>query len=158
METAQSTANAVRDKARQSGAKADKTAAKKARAKAQRISDRIVKTRATVRQAKARVVELKAHDLLNARLNNVNMRLAQAEALANERIETKLERAVEKFRSAEHSKLLRTEGKKAKVRKQVAERQVAKLHKEYDERVQAAQESLQPKPRKKRKRRVAKPT
>ena len=152
---AQGAAAAARDKARASGARTDKTALKKARAKVQRVSDRVVKARATVRQANARVVELKARDLLNARLNNVDVRLAQAEAIANERIETKLERAVEKFRSAEHAKLSRVEGKKAKQRKLDAEQQVAKLQKEYDERVQAAQESLEPKPRKKRARKTA---
>ena len=156
MADAQAVANDAREKARATGAKTDKTALKKARTKVQRVSDRIVKSRASVRQAKARVVELKARDLLNARLNNVNVRLAQAEALADERVKTKLERAVEKFRGAEHAKLVRVEGKKAKQRKQVAEQQVAKLQKEYDERVQAAQESLQPKPRKKRARRAAK--
>ena len=152
---AQGAAAAARDKARASGARTDKTALKKARTKVQRVSDRVVKARATVRQAKARVVELKARDLLNARLNNVDVRLAQAETIANERIETKLERAVEKFRSAEHAKLSRVEGKKAKQRKLVAEQQVAKLQKEFDERVQAAQESVEPKPRKKRARKTA---
>ena len=151
---AQGAAAAARDKARASGARTDKTALKKARAKVQRVSDRVVKARATVRQANARVVELKARDLLNARLNNVDVRLAQAEAIANERIETKLERAVEKFRSAEHAKLSRVEGKKAKQRKLDAEQQVAKLQKEFDERVQAAQESVEPKPRKKRARKT----
>ena len=151
---AQSAASDARDKARATGAKTDKTAAKKARVKVERVTARVAKARATVREAKARVVELKARDLLNARLNNVNVGLEQAEALASERITTKLERAVEKFRSTEHAKLVRAEGKKAKQRKLAAEQRIAKLHKDFDGKVQAAQESLQPKPRKKRKRRA----
>ena len=151
---ARTAARAAGDKARATGAKADKTAAKKARAKVERVVARVAKVRATVREAKARVVELKARDLMNARLNNVSVGLAQAEALANERIGAKLERAVERFRVAEHAKLVRVEGKKAKRRQQTAEQRIARLHEDFDKKVQAAKESLQPKPRKKRKRRA----
>ena len=153
--TAQEAAREAGDKARVTGAKTDKTAAKKARAKVERVTARVAKARASVRAANARVVELKARDVLNARLNNVSAGLAQAKALADERINTKLERAVEKFRVTEEARLVRGERKKAKRREQAAEVRIAKLQKDFDKKVQAAQESLQPKPRQKRKRRAS---
>lgn len=156
--TAQAASADARDKARESGAKGDKTAAQKARAKVQRTSERLAKARTAARAAKARVVELKARDLLDARLNHVTTQLAQAEAVAQERIKTKLERAVGKFQSSERAKLEQAERRKAKQRKQVADQRIATLHSEYEERVQAAQDSLQPKPRKQRKRRAKRET
>ncbi len=151
--SAEGSAGDARSKARATGSRADKTAAKKARQKADRVSARVVKQRSAVREAKARVVELKAKDRLNARLHNIEQQLQQQATAASDRVANKLERATAKFRATEEARLLRTERKKAKVREEGAEKRRAKLQKEYDEKVEAAQNSLVPKPRKQRKRR-----
>lgn len=151
--SAEGSAGDARSKARTTGSRADKTAAKKARQKADRVSARVAKQRSAVREAKARVVELKAKDRLNARLHNIEQQLQQQATAASDRVSNKLERATAKFRATEEARLLRTERKKAKVREEGAEKRRAKLQKEYDEKVEAAQNSLVPKPRKQRKRR-----
>lgn len=151
--SAEGSADDARSKARETGSRTHKTAAKKARQKADRVSTRVAKQRSAVREAKARVVELKAKDRLNARLHNVEQRLQQQATAANDRVTNKLERATAKFRAAEEARLLRTERKKAKVREQGAEKRRAKLQREYTEKLEAAKNSLVPKPRKPRKRR-----
>lgn len=151
--SAEGSAGDARSKARETGSRADKTAAKKARQKADRVSARVAKQRSAVREAKARVAELKAKDRLNARLHNISQQLQQQATAASDRVASKLERATAKFRATEEARLLRSERKKAKVREQGAQKRRAKLEREYSEKVQAAQNSLVPKPRKPRKRR-----
>ena len=151
--TAEDSADDARSKARATGNRTDKTAAKKARQKADRVSARVAKQRSAVREAKARVVELKAKDRLNARLHNIELQLQQQAAASSDRVANKLERATAKFRASEEARLMRTERKKAKVREQGAEKRRAKLRDEYAAKLEAAKDSLVPKPRKPRKRR-----
>lgn len=151
--SAEGSADDARGKARETGNRTDKTAAKKARQRVDRVSVRVAKQRSAVREAKARVAELKAKDRLNARLHNIELHLQQQATAAEGRVANKLDRAIAKFRAAEEARLLRTERKKAKVREESADKRRAKLHKEYDGKVEAAKNSLVPKPRKPRKRR-----
>lgn len=139
---ARNDAEAARNKANETGAKADKTAAKKAQLKVQRTSVRVNKARTAAKAADVRVVKLKARDRLNARFNFIKHRLEQADALASEHIASKLERAVEKFRSSEAAKLQRLEARKAKARAKQAEQQRAKFQREHDKAVLAADNSL----------------
>ena len=146
---------AARMAARTSGQKRDKTLARKARQKVQRITEKVSVRRTAARQAKANVAKLKAHDLLNARMNNIEVRLRRAEEAAAERIEAKLERQTEKFRAATLDKLDRVEARKTKKRVRKAESDRAALRRKYEATVQAADDALAPKERKQRRRRKA---
>lgn len=145
--------DAARTQARASGERRDKTLAKKARQKVQRINDKVVARRTTVKETKANVVKHKAQDLLKARLNNIDVRLRRAEEEATATIESKVERETEKFRAATHEKLAKAAARKSKARNRQAEADRAVLHSKYEETVQAADESLIPKERKKRRKR-----
>ena len=147
--------DAARTRARASGERRDKTLAKKARQKVQRITDKVVARRTTVRETKANVVKQKAQDLLNARLNNIDVRLRRAEEAATANIQSKVDRDTEKFRTAAHEKLAKAEARKSKARSRQAEEDRAALRSKYEATVQAADESLIPKQRKKRRRRRA---
>lgn len=146
---------AARVKARASGQKRDKTMAKKARQKVQRITEKVSVRRTAAREAKANVAKLKAQDLLDARMNNIEVRLRRAEEAATERIAAKLERQTEKFRAATLERLDKVEARKSKTRTRKAESDRAALLRKYEATVQAADETLVPKERKKRRRRRA---
>ena len=146
---------AARMKARASGQKRDKTLAKKARQKVQRITEKVSVRRTAAREAKANVTKLKAQDQLNARMNNVEVRLRRAEEAATERIAAKLERQTEKFRAATLERLDKVEARKSKKRARKAESDRAALLRKYEATVQAADDGLVPKERKKRRRRRA---
>jgi len=146
---------AARMKARASGQKRDKTLAKKARQKVQRITEKVSVRRTAAREAKASVAKLKAQDLLNARMNNIEVRLRRAEEAATERIAAKLDRQTEKFRAATLEQLDKVEARKSKKRARKAESDRATLLRKYEATVQAADDSLLPKERKKRRRRRA---
>lgn len=146
---------AARMKARASGQKRDKTSAKKARQKVQRITEKVSVRRTAAREAKANVAKLKAQDLLNARMNNIEVRLRRAEEAATDRIAAKLERQTEKFRTATLERLDKVEARKSKKRTRKAESDRAALLRKYDATVQAADDALAPKERKKRRRRRA---
>ena len=92
-------------KARATGQKRDKTLAKKARQKVQRVTEKVSVRRTAAREAKANVAKLKAQDLLDARMNNIDVRLRRAEEAATMRIEAKLDRQTEKFRATTLEKL-----------------------------------------------------
>ena len=145
--------DAARAKARSTGLKRDKTAAKKARQKVQRLNDKVATRRTAAREAKANVTRQKAEDLLKARLNNVDVRLQRAEEAANERIQAKLDRQTEKFRTAAEEKLNKAEARKAKVRERQADADREALQKKYEATIRDADESLIPKERKRRRRR-----
>ena len=146
---------AARTKARASGQKRDKTLAKKARQKVQRVSEKVAARRTTAREAKSNVAKLKAQDLLNARMNNIEVRLRRAEEAASERIAAKLERETERFRVATLDKLDKVEARKSKKRVRKAELDRAALLRKYEATVQTADDALAPKERKKRRRRKA---
>ena len=146
------TSDGARTKARSSGERRDKTAAKKARQKVQRIAAKVAQHRSAAHEAKAKVVELKAQDLLTARLKNIDVRLQRAEALASARIAAKVDRQTEKFRTATLNKLAKVEAKKAKTRSGKAETDRAALQRKFSATIQTAQATLVPKPRKKRRR------
>ena len=147
--------DSARTKARSSGERRDKTAAKRARQKVQRITAKVTQHRSVAREAKAKVVELKAQDLLTARLKNIDARLRRAEELASTRIEAKVNRQTDKFRTATLNKLAKVEAKKAKVRSRKAETDRVALERKFSATIQTAQDALAPKPRKKRRRRKA---
>ena len=147
--------DSARTKARSSGERRDKTAAKRARQKVQRIAAKVAQHRSVAREVKAKVVELKAQDLLTARLKNIDVRLRRAEELASARIEAKVNRQTDKFRTATLNKLAKVEAKKAKMRSRKAETDRAALGKKFNATIQAAQDALAPKPRTKRRRRKA---
>ena len=117
----------ARMKARATGQKRDKTLAKKARQKVQRLSDKVAVRRAAAREAKANVTKLKAEDLLNARMNNIEVRLQRAEEAATATIEAKLERQTEKFRATTLDRLDKVEARKRKKRARKAESDRAAL-------------------------------
>ncbi|MCY3811674.1 MAG: hypothetical protein OXH15_07765 [Gammaproteobacteria bacterium] len=144
---------AARTKARASGQKRDKTFAKKARQKVQRITEKVSVRRTAAREAKADVAKLKAQDLLDARMNNIEVRLRRAEEAATERIAAKLERQTEKFRAATLERLDKVEARKSKKRTRKAESDRAALRRKFQATVQAADDALMPKERKKRRRR-----
>lgn len=145
----------ARMKARASGQKRDKTSAKKARQKVQRITEKVSVRRNAAREAKANVAKLKAQDLLNARMNNIDVRLRRAEEAATERIAAKLERQTEKFRATTLEQLDKVEARKSKRRARKAESDRATLRRKFEATVQAADDALVPKERKKRRRRRA---
>ena len=146
---------AARTKARASGQRRDKTLAKKARQKVQRITEKVSVRRTAAREAKASVAKLKAQDLLNARMNNIEVRLQRAEQAATERVAAKLQKQTEKFRAATLERLDKVEARKSKKRARKAESDRAALRRKYEATVQAADDGLVPKERKKRRRRRA---
>ncbi|MCY4015417.1 MAG: hypothetical protein OXG82_22230 [Gammaproteobacteria bacterium] len=148
---------AARVKARASGQKRDKTLAKKARQKVQRITEKVSVRRTAAREAKANVAKLKAQDLLNARMSNIEVRLRRAEDAATERIAAKLERQTEKFRAATLERLDKVEARKSKKRARKAESDRAALLRKFEATVRAADDALVPKERKKRRRRRTRP-
>lgn len=145
-------------KARATGQKRDKTLAKKARQKVQRVTEKVSVRRTAAREAKANVAKLKAQDLLNARMNNIDVRLRRAEEAATLRIEAKLDRQTEKFRATTLDKLGKVEARKKKKRARKAESDRAALQRKFEATVQAADDALAPKERKKRRRRKARST
>ena len=145
-------------KARATGQKRDKTLAKKARQKVQRVTEKVSVRRTAAREAKANVAKLKAQDLLDARMNNIEVRLRRAEEAATERIEAKLDRQTEKFRATTLDKLDKVEARKRKKRARKAESDRAALLRKFEATVQAADDALAPKERKKRRRRKARST
>ena len=144
---------AARVKARASGQKRDKTLAKKARQRVQRITEKVSVRRTAAREAKANVAKRKAQDILDARMNNIEVRLRRAEEAATERIAAKLERQTEKFRTATLERLDKVEARKSKMRARKAESDRAALRRKFEATVQAADDALMPKERKKRRRR-----
>ena len=145
----------AREKAKASGAAGDKTALKKVRAKVARTVKKVGELRRAWHEAKVRVAELKADDRYKARVNHVEVRLRQADLAASARIDSRLERAVRKFRDDKEAELHKAEGRKARARKQQAEKSLAALAEEKNAKVEAARALLEPKPRKKRRKRRA---
>jgi len=145
----------ARAKAKSSGAAGDKNAVKKVRLKVGRAVKKVAALRGALREAKLRVAALKADDRYKAKANTIAVRLRQAELAAQERIETKLDRAVRRFRDGKLTELTKAEAKKAKARKLQAEKSLAGLEKEKEAKIRAAQTALEPKPRKKRRKRRA---
>ena len=133
-------------KAKQSGAVVDKAAVQKARAKVDRAAQKVANLRSAARAAQARVMELKADDRYKAKTNAIAVRLRQADMTANQRIEQKLERAVDKYRTTKHAELTRAELKKAKQRKRKADRALTGLMREKSEKVAEARRLLASKP------------
>lgn len=151
----QQAAAAARSQAKSSGAVTDKNAVKKVRLKVGRAVKKVATLRGALREAKLRVAALKADDRYKAKANTIAVRLRQAELAAEERIATKLDRAVRKFHDDKLTELTKAEAKKAKVRQQQAEKSLAGLEKEKAAKIRAAQTALEPKPRKKRRKRRA---
>lgn len=133
-------------KAKQSGAVVDKAAVQKARAKVDRAAQKVANLRSAAREAQARVMELKADDRYKAKANAIAVRLRQADMAASQRIEQKLERAVDKYRTTKHAELTRAELKKAKQRKRKADRALTGLMREKSEKVAEARKLLASKP------------
>lgn len=153
---ARKAASATQDRARQSGARGDQTAANKARLKVDRTSVRVAKARDSVRAATARVAELKAGDRLKARLAHIEYRLKMHREEATGRIETKLGKAVDNFVKVERAKLERVERRKAKVFEAKMQKHRQKFEREHKATIGALQQSEQPQPKKTRKRRTSK--
>ena len=143
---------AARNKARATREPHDKALAKKARQKAQRLDAKVAVKRTTARKARADLAKLKAHDLMEARLNNVDVRLRRARAAAAERIDEKLETQTAKFRDALREKLAKAEERRDRARKREAKADRAALRRNYAAAVRAADESIAPKERKPRRR------
>ena len=151
----QDAAAAARAKAKQSGGAGDKTAVKKVRLRVARAVKKVAALRDALRDAKLRVAELKADDRYKAKANTIAVRLREAEEAANERIEAKLDRAVKNFRNSKLVELTKAEAKKARARKRQAEKSLAGLAEEKAEKIRTAKTELEPKPRKKRRRRTS---
>ena len=153
---ARKAASAAQDRARQSGARGDQTAANKARLKVDRTVVRVAKARDSVRAATARVAQLKAGDRLKARLAHIEYRLKMHREEAVGRIEKKLGKAVENFVKVERVKLERVERRKAKVFEAKMQKHRQKFEREHEATLGALQQSEQPQPKKTRKRRSPK--
>lgn len=148
--SARKAADEARNRAKQSGARADATAAKKARLKVDRTVVRIAKARDKNKSATARVAELKANDRLKARLAHIEYRLKNHQEEAAERVETKLGKAVGNFTKVERAKLERIESRKAKVFEAKMKKHREKFEREHEKTIGALQQSPQPQPQPKK--------
>ncbi|MFU8816992.1 MAG: hypothetical protein ACNA7W_16720 [Pseudomonadales bacterium] len=129
LDAARKQENASRKQAAATGKAADKRPAKRARGQVQRISARVALARAKHRQVQETLKAAAAAAKLAQRIQDIQDRLLAADTAAEAQMQSRLEKAVQQFRSQKSGMLGRAEARRRKQRQAAAKAAMAALTK-----------------------------